>query len=218
MDTIQPYARLTDVLNENDGIRLLRKIEWAARVSHRSEDAQTDVSYERFLRAVVLQKGDWSVVEHASATVDAVVDRGITHEWVRHRIGAYTQSSTRFINHEKKIPPQFVVPLGITEGQFVTWRFAMEAAEQHYTSLIRSGQAPQIARSVLPNSLSARLVVTYNLRNWRHFFLMRTTRETHPQFREVTILLLKEFQERIPLLYEDIEPLAAQADNVRMAR
>lgn len=218
MEVIQPYARLVDVLTENDGVRLLKKIEWCARISHRSEEAQTDVSYDRFLRAVVLQKGDWSVVEHASATVDAVVDRGVTHEWVRHRIGAYTQESTRFINYEKKMVPTFVMPPGLALQAMDEWREAIEQAERSYKAMLAHGCAPQIARSVLPNSLSSRLVATYNLRNWRHFFLMRTTRETHPQFREVTIPLLKEFQTRIPLLYDDIEPLATQADNVRKAR
>ena len=218
MEIVQPYARLVDVHNEYDGIRLLRKIEWAARISHRSEDVQSDVSYERFITAVVLGKGDWSVVEHASATVDAVVDRGVTHEWVRHRIGAYTQESTRFINYEKKLGAKVVVPPGLSDAAFEIWKEAVDAAEETYKSLLGHGSSPQIARSVLPSGLAARIVVTYNLRNWRHFFLMRTTRETHPQFREVTIPLLAEFKSRIPLLYDDIEPLATQADNVRKAR
>lgn len=56
------------------------------------------------------------------------------------------------------------------------------------------------------------------LYNWRHFFLMRTTREAHPQMRQVTIPLLREFQGRIPILFEDIEPEAKQADNRRKMR
>lgn len=218
MELIQPYARLMDVHNEGDGVRLLKKIEWAARISHRSEETQSEVSYERFLRAVVIGKGDWSVVEHAHASVDATVDRGVTHEWVRHRIGAYTQESTRFINYEKKIPPAFIMPQGMTLHEQPNWLDAIGAAEDAYRKLIQQGHAPQIARSVLPNALASRIVVTYNLRNWRHFLLMRTTRETHPQFREVTIPLLAEFKAKIPLLYDDIEPMATQADNVRKAR
>ena len=110
MNFIQPYARLVDVPDRAAGIALLRKIEWAARVSHRTEEAQTEDSWDRFLRSVIVQHGDWSVTEHASATVDAIVDRGITHEWVRHRIGAYTQESTRFVNYEKKMPASFIDP------------------------------------------------------------------------------------------------------------
>jgi thymidylate synthase ThyX len=63
-----------------------------------------------FIRSVVLQHGDWSVVEHAAVSVDFYVDRGITHEIVRHRLFAFTQESTRFVNYEKKIPPSFVQP------------------------------------------------------------------------------------------------------------
>lgn len=218
MNLVEPYARLMDVPDRQAGVQLLRKIEWCGRISHRSEEAQTDDSWARFLRAVVVGKGDWSIVEHASATVDALIDRGITHEWVRHRIGAYTQESTRFVNYEKKMPASFVMPIGLTAEQQAEWLRGVEVAEQSYKGLVAYGCAPQIARSVFPNALASRLVVTYNLRNWRHFFLMRTTREAHPQMRQVTIPLLREFQERIPVLFDDIEPEAAQADNVRKAR
>lgn len=218
MNLVEPYARLLDVPDREHGVLLLQKIEWCGRISHRSEEAQTDDSYARFLRAVVLGKGDWSIVEHASVTVDAVVDRGITHEWVRHRIGAYTQESTRFVNYEKKMPASFIKPVGMNELSEAIWKDAIAFAELEYTFLINAGCTPQIARSVFPNALASRIVTTYNLRNWRHFFLMRTTREAHPQMRQVTIPLLAEFQAKIPILYEDIEPEATQADNLKKAR
>src|ERR1041385_8556484 len=102
MIIVEPYAKLLDIDTPEMGIALLKKIEWCGRISHRSEDAQTETSWDRFIRAVVLQHGDWSIVEHASATVDMLVDRGITHEIVRHRLFAFTQESTRFVNYEKK--------------------------------------------------------------------------------------------------------------------
>ena len=102
MRVIEPYARLMDVPDRVRGIELLQKIEWAGRISHRSEDAQSADSWQRFVSAVVLGHGDWSIVEHATATVDCYVDRGITHEIVRHRLFAFTQESTRFVNYEKK--------------------------------------------------------------------------------------------------------------------
>lgn len=231
MQIVKPYATLMDVPDTVAGVALLKKIEWCGRISHRSEEAQTDSSYDRFLRAVVLGHGDWSIVEHAVATVDAVVDRGITHEWVRHRMGSYTQESTRFVNYEKKMPASFISPDGLSDdakragnGEQVElstnqmWRHAISTSEQVYKQLIEKGVTPQIARSVFPNALASRIVVTYNLRNWRHFFLMRTTREAHPQMRQVAIPLLQEFQERIPILFEDIEPEAKQADNLRKMR
>src|SRR5678815_3721864 len=97
MNIVEPYARLVapigrgDVdFHASDGVDCLRRIEWAARFSHATEDAQTADSWERFVRAVVLQHGDWSVTEHASVSVDFLVDRGVTHELVRHRPVSYT--------------------------------------------------------------------------------------------------------------------------------
>lgn len=218
MQIVEPYAKMMGVKDLAAGVELLQKVEWAGRISHRSEDAQTDTSWERFLRSVVLGHGDWSITEHASVTVDAVVDRGITHEWVRHRIGAYTQESTRFVNYEKKMPASFIIPLGLTVAQTAAWAVGIEQSELTYRKMIEEGATPQIARSVFPNALASRIVTTYNLRNWRHFFLMRTTREAHPQMRQVAIPLLQEFQAKIPVLYEDIEPEAKQSDNMKKMR
>ena len=227
MNIIKPYARLLplkyepfvlDPFTREDGIALLQRIEWCARISHRSEDSVTESSYDRFLRSVVLEHGDWSVVEHASVSVDFYVDRGITHELVRHRLFAFTQESTRFVNYEKKMPPSFVLPPLSDVAQQQAWTYSIEVAESQYRRLLGTGVSPQIARSVFPNALASRIIITGNLRNWRHFLLMRTTKEAHPQMREVTIPLLEEFKRCIPIFYEDIEPMAKQAENMRRGR
>lgn len=222
MNIISPYAKIIllngdDVTKVSSGINALRQVERFGRVSHRSEDAQTLDSYEKFIRSVVLQHGDWSITEHISITVEAVIDRGITHEWVRHRLGAYTQESTRFVNYEKKISPSFILPIGVNATE-TYWKESINKAEESYRNMIREGVSPQIARSVFPNALASKLIVTYNLRNWRHFFLMRTSKEAHPQMRQVTIPLLEEFKSLIPILYEDIIPEARQVDNLKMGR
>ena len=119
MNIIQPYSRLVWFdedgeradFTQRQGVGLLRKIEWNARISHRSEEAQTKDSWNRFLTSVIMERGDWSVAEHAHATVDTTVDRGITHEWVRHRLFSFTQESTRFVNYEKKMPAAFINPI-----------------------------------------------------------------------------------------------------------
>lgn len=237
MKLVQPYAKLvgpghpTDPFGEIDGINLLRRIEYFGRISHRSEEAQTWDSWRRFITTVVMGHGDWSIVEHASVTVDALVDRGITHEIVRHRLFSFTQESTRFVNYEKKIPASFIMPETLSEdceragnGEQVTlsqvqmWSHTINEAESMYKKLLASGVTPQIARSVFPNALSSRIAITGNLRNWRHFLIMRTTKEAHPQMRQVTIPLLAEFKEKIPLLFDDIEPLARQVDNLKKPR
>lgn len=230
MNIVKPYARLMDVLSLEDGVRLLQKIEWCGRISHRSEDGQSADSWRRFIEAVVLGHGDWSIVEHASASVDMLVDRGITHEIVRHRLFSFTQESTRFVNYEKKMPASFIRPELSDEAERAPngerveispvqwWGYSIDAAEAAYKGLIAKGCPPQIARSVFPNALASRIIVTGNLRNWRHFFIMRTTREAHPQMREVTIPLLADFKSRIPLLFDDIEPMAKQSEGMRRAR
>jgi thymidylate synthase (FAD) len=229
LNIVQPYSRLINFddagnqveFTQQTGIGLLRKIEWNARISHGSEDAQTPDSYKRFIQFVVMEKGDWSVVEHATATVDTLIDRGISHEWVRHRLCSFTQSSTRFINYVKKMPPSFISPFTGEAGEVgaeAAWLCAIEDAEKWYRKLIAEGCAPQIARSVFPNGLATRISTTCNLRNWRHLLLMRTSKEAHPQFRQVSIPLLAEFQAKIPLLYDDIVPLSRQIDNMRLPR
>lgn len=224
MNIVEPYARIHSIdgtiADHMSGEAALKRIEWCGRISHRSEEAQTGNSYDRFIRAVVIEHGDWSITEHASVTVDMLVDRGITHELVRHRLFAFTQESTRFVNYEKKMPPSFIrpdLPVGLN-GPIGVWNDAIETAEKAYRDLIRMGVAPQIARSVFPNALASRILVTGNLRNWRHFLIMRTTKESHPQMRQVTIPLLEEFKSKIPILYEDIEPGARQIDNMRKPR
>lgn len=227
MRIVEPYAKLLPLeggsseFTLGDGMSLLRKIEWCARISHRSEDAQKENSWERFIRSVVLDHGDWSVVEHASVSVDMVVDRGITHELVRHRLFSYTQESTRFVNYEKKMEPSFICPFDPNDEQsssYDTWFLGIQKAEAAYKELISEGKAPQLARSVFPNALASRIIISGNLRNWRHFFIMRTTKEAHPQMRQVTIQLLEEFQQKIPILFEDIKPLARQVENLRLPR
>ena len=218
VDTALPFTK-------DEGLRMVRKIEYMARISHASEEAMTADSWNRFLRSVVLSKGDWSVVEHGYLTVVFFVDRGITHEIVRHRLSSYTQSSTRFINYVKKMPPEFVYPdvEGHSESVIplpmdADWVHAIESCEAAYKKLVGKGWKPQIARSVLPNALGSKIAMTCNLRNWRHFLLMRSTREAHPQMLQVIVPLLEEMKVKIPIFFEDIIPGATQADNLKMMR
>lgn len=258
MKIIKPYAVMLQPQHEEvyrnaeftlgHGIQLLKRIEWCARISHRSEDSITEDSWKRIIQSVVIDHGDWSVVEHASVSVDAYVDRGITHEWVRHRLFGFTQESTRFVNYEKKMRPNFIYPdpnvlcnICLSGNEVIydlpsqewthfvdteykacayhpQWLFGIQAAETAYKELIHYKFTPQLARSVFPNALASRIITTGNLRNWRHFLTMRTSKETHPQMKQVTIPLLKEFQEKIPLLFEDIMPEQKQSEAMKKAR
>ena len=244
MKIIKPYAKILG--NEHTNFDSMKKIEWCSRISHRSEEAQTEDSWKRFIKAVVIDHGDWSVVEHVSVTVDAIMDRGITHEWVRHRLFSFTQESTRFVNYEKKMPPAFIYPKpevdcsfcisgeelkrgadyglssfrhsGITCGYDKDWLQSIYEAERSYKALLAKGWRPQEARSVFPNALASRIVTTGNLRNWRHFFSMRVTAAAHPQMRQITIPLLAEFKEAFPLLFDEIIPNSKQSESMKIGR
>jgi thymidylate synthase (FAD) len=217
-----PYQ---DRLTPEDGLKMLRFIELQARISHRSEDKQTGDTWKKFIEAVVIKHGDWSVTEHCSITATIRTDRGVTHELVRHRLFSFTQESTRFVRYKAADAPmdlnagmEFIYPEEAPEGCFANWDLAMSVCEDAYRDLLKAGWRPQEARSVLPNALAATIAVTGNLRNWRHFFLMRTSKETHPDFKRITIPMLAEFQRIVPLLYDDIVPENRQVDNLRLVR
>jgi thymidylate synthase (FAD) len=184
------------------GEQLLKNLERYGRVCYKSEDKITSGSARKFL-ATILKSGHESVIEHEKITVRVICDRGITHEIVRHRIASYSQESTRYCNY-KSHGIEVIKPLFFADRKkYKIWRKAMIDCETAYNKLIESGASPQEARSVLPNSLKTEIIITYNLREWRHFFKLRCSRKAHPQMREIAIPLLQKFQNRIPVIFDD---------------
>ena len=91
--------------------------------------------------------------------------------------------------------------------EFQEWSKAMQEAEQHYLHMIDEGVPPQMARTVLPNSTKTEIVMTANLREFRHFFKLRAADATgaaHPQMKELTQPLLTELKSLIPVIFDDI--------------
>ncbi len=208
MKIIEPSFEFVTPMSMILGKVIMKRLEKIGRVCYKSEDKITDDSYEKFLRGII-KRGHESVLEHCSITVKFVCDRGVTHEIVRHRIGAYSQESTRYCNYSgDKFGNEITVikPLFWDEESYSykAWYDACQFAEDAYFELLRSGASPQEARSVLPNSLKTEIVVTYNIREWRHFFKLRCGKAAHPQMREVAIMALKEFYKYMPILFEDI--------------
>jgi thymidylate synthase (FAD) len=208
-----------------NGSSILRSIEKAGRTCYKSEDRITDESAIDFVK-MILKRGHESVIEHQSFSVRFIVDRGVSHEIVRHRLASFSQESTRFCNYSKDkfdshvcfIAPHWINQdlVGIWDYQDITdksragmdsytWLTACRDSEKHYLQLLDIGWQPQHARSVLPNSVKTEIVVTANLREWRTIFKQRTDRAAHPQMREVMIPLLKEIKRKIPVIFDDIE-------------
>lgn len=192
----------------------LQLIEAAGRTCYKSEDKICEASAPKFV-AMILKRDHESVLEHASATVRFICDRGVSHEIVRHRIASFSQESTRYCDYEGGhvcfvIPPWVDVEPGEYEFNEIRdilgtrWFNAMLDAEDAYRELREAGWRPEQARSVLPNSLKTEIVMTANFREWRHFFKLRTAPAAHPQMREVAVPLLEEFRRRVPGVFEDL--------------
>lgn len=209
MKIIEPEVEL---INAPDYATLLSTVEQAGRTCYKSESKITEDSAEKFVRNI-LKRGHEAVIEHGSVTVRFTCDRGVSHEIVRHRLASYCQESTRYCNYSKDgfggeitvIKPCF---LEDGTGSYVVWRDACEMAEAYYFRLLNGNTkrlTPQEARSVLPNSLKTEVVMTANMREWRHFLRLRTAPAAHPDMREVAKMLLTEMKNRYPVFFEDFE-------------
>ncbi len=205
MKAIKPY---TKIYGDIDGQEILKKIEACGRICYKSESKISEGSAEKFV-ANIIKRGHEAVLEHASLTIKFVVDRGVSHEIVRHRIASYCQESTRYCNYSKDdfgkeitfIAPHYLEPE--TEGWSI-WEKAMKSCEDAYFKMLNFGSTPQEARAVLPNSLKTELIMTANIREWRSFFKLRTASASHPQMTEVTRPLLEDLKALIPVVFDDI--------------
>lgn len=193
-----------------DGEQILKNIELCGRVCYKSEDKISEDSARKFVAAII-KSGHEAVLEHQSFTVKFTVDRGVSHEIVRHRLAAYCQESTRYCNYSgDKFGNEITVIKPCfwddSSDEMAFWKLFMEEAEEFYFKLLERGATPQEARTVLPNSLKTEVVMTANLREWRHFLKLRCAPAAHPQMREVAVKLLQMCQEQIPVVFDDIKP------------
>ena len=176
------------------------------------------------LRVLVEKKAMWLIdkylcepTEHHEKryTVKFICDRGVSHEFVRHRVFSFAQESTRYCNYSKdKFGNEltFVFPIWMDEellksyGEYHTidrshtvesiFIAGLNNAEKDYLALINLGWKAQEARTILPNSLKTELVMTGFVSDWNHFFELRCPGSAHLQARELAIPLREEFINR----------------------
>jgi thymidylate synthase (FAD) len=114
--------------------------------------------------------------------------------------------STRYVNlgHEGEIT--VIRPYFFAENtdEYKVWKGACHISETAYMDLIGLGRKPEEARLVLIASTATELVMTANLREWRHFLKLRTAKDAHPQIREVAIPLLTELKSLVPVVFDDL--------------
>ena len=200
-----------EIISELNGAEILKHIERCARVCYKSEDRITEDSAEKMVAALI-RSGHEAMLEHYSFTVKFICDRGISHELVRHRLSSFAQESSRYCCYAKDkfgkeltfINPCFWEP---NSDNYARWFHEMDEAEKTYLAMIEDGATPEQARDILPMSIKTEIVMTANLREWRHFFKLRAegvTGKPHPQMLEITIPLLKELKQKIPVIFDDI--------------
>ena len=200
-----------EIISELNGEEILKHIERCARVCYKSEDRITDGSAEKMVAALI-RSGHEAMLEHYSFTVKFICDRGVSHELVRHRIASFAQESSRYCCYAKDkfgkeltfINPCFWEP---DSDNYARWFHEMDEAEKTYLAMIENGATPEQARDILPTSIKTEIVMTANLREWRHFFKLRAegvTGKPHPQMLEITIPLLKELKQKVPVVFDDI--------------
>lgn len=183
----------------------LETIERAGRVCYKSEEKISLGSAEKFV-GMIIKRGHESVIEHASASMRFITNRGVTHELVRHRLCSFSQESTRYVRYDKD-DIEFIRPVWWNEMDSNTqklWCNSLEQAEKAYLEALEHGLKPEQARELLPHALKTDIVVTANLRQWRHTFKLRCVKVAHPQIRTLMIDCLKGFAKEIPIIFDDL--------------
>lgn len=214
MRLVKPYAR---IINVSHAIPT-KSIDHYGRTCYKSPVSEDPLVWSKFVRRLIAN-GHHSVLEHVSVTVRFICDRGVSHEIVRHRLASFSQESTRYCNYGSD-HVTFIIPCwmdktpstAVGSGEQVPyhsenelrWLSAMAFAENFYKELLSDGWTPQQARSVLPNSLKTELIMTANLREWRHFFELRCAKDAHPQMQEITLPLLRDFNVVLHDFFADV--------------
>ena len=201
-----------EVMMPFDRDAVLKHLENCGRTCYKSHERITDTSAGKFVKGLV-NRDHLAMIEHFSISVKFICDRGVSHEIVRHRIASFAQESTRYCNYIKDdfgSEIAVIKPLFFDEGTYGydVWYDACKSAEAAYFDLLNYGCTPEQARSVLPTSLKTEIIVTMNLREWRHFFNLRalgTTGKPHPQMKEIALPLLNHFKTILPEVFEDLE-------------
>ena len=202
-----------------EGVASMELVEKAARTCYKSE-GKIEVGSAKKIYGNILRRGHDAMTEFGWIFYKIICDRGVTHEIVRHRLFSYAQESTRYCNYKDGvnyiISPWFknTIQEGtykylssiehIREANFRWWFSVLLFSEEAYLNMLKNGESPQQARSVLPNSLKTEICIAGNVREWRHFFKLRCAKVAHPQMREVAVMLLCDAVEKFHGIFDDL--------------
>lgn len=210
MKIIKSYSEIIPTMQYKD---MLKLVATAGRTCYKSDRTGTIEDDEQFIRSVI-KRGHESVVEHSIITVKLVTSKIVSHQLVRHRIGfSYSQESQRYCNYSKdKFENEitFINPFTYNskpdrfQNKYDAWLESCQKAEDTYFALLEDGLKPEVARSVLPNSTKTELIMTGNVRSWRHLLKLRTDKSAQRETRELMCEVLEKFKEKYPVFFEDL--------------
>lgn len=204
MKVVAPSIEVFKTKDEAEKDILL--IEKAGRLCYRSESSISEGSAEKFIKNII-KSGHESVIEHASVSIRIICSRSCSHQIVRHRLASFSQESQRYCNYSKdKFGNEvvFIEPPSYDDMMGAEYINQLKSAEENYFKLIRMGQKPEEARAVLPNSTKTELIMTANLREWRHFIKVRTGRGAEYEIRFIAGKILEELYQLYPMVFEDL--------------
>ena len=208
MKIVEQSVEILPVGGILDGVSVIEHLERIGRTCYKSADKITEGSAEKFVRGII-KSGHESVIEHVSTSAKFITSRDVTHQIVRHRLAAQSQESQRYCNYSlEKFGEEvvFVKPVYLNAGThpYYIWVRSCDQAQSAYFDLIQSGCSAEEARAVLPNCCKTELVMTADLREWRHFFKVRCDKHAQQPIRELALVLLDKMNTAIPVVFEDL--------------
>lgn len=212
-----------EILGVTEGMAEL--LEVAGRVCWKSEDKTGPGTAEKMMRDLI-KRTHVSVIEHGTITAKFTGSRAMSHQLVRHRIAAISQESQRYCNYGKSglkvvTPPplSYVLPgqyedngsywlfhkKVITNATLSAWLNTVGGCYDEYLQELENGWKPEDARYVLPNATKTEVVVTYNLRTWRHVFRERALNPAaQHEIRHLFLEGIRQIGDLFPWLTEDL--------------
>lgn len=203
----QSWGYESEIIPDN----VIKHLEMVGRNCYKSEhmnpNSDIDIS-KRFVKSII-NKNHEGILEHFSFTIRMNVDRATQNQIVRHRLASFAIESQRYCNYSKDkfnkeitfIKPLWVEDVDIEES---LWYKGCQIAEEYYFGLLSQGAKPEQARAVLNNSVKSEILMTCNLREWRHFLKLRTSSHAQPEVRDIARSLLNDLKLKLPTIFEDI--------------
>jgi len=191
-------------------------IEKCARNCYKSEGLITEDSYKKIIK-MLINNGHTAMLEHFSITLKLTTDLHSYKDLTRHRHAAFAIESTRWCNYSgdkfgKELT--FIKPYGLEPGTtlYSIWNKHCLDSEISYINMKNNDSTTDQASQVLNQSLKADVVITCNIREWRHILKLRTDKAVYPNLRFLMIDILRAFNEKLPTFFGDLAEQVFSSD------